>query len=359
MPVDLSILPPAIRPTVENLTEKYEFEKYIPKASNGHVLVGTNRVTDQKIVVKFYYWGDGAHLEPKRLCQLNSPYILNVLDAAAINDDDAYFVTPYCQHGDLEEHLESGCGGIRRALEIILDIATGANEIHSAGFIHRDLKPSNIFCNADKKFVIGDFGSVVEQNGHGYAETKSKQSLLYRTPEQAAYGRAYPQSDVYQIGMIFFQLLGGRLPYEETAWLTSKELAIYKAKPVPDDQHYANEVIETKIKRGKILDYSSLPRWVPKKLIRVVRKCCNLNHSDRYGSLSDLIVKLNNLRPFIPDWRLDPDPVLHKGEYQFRIAKRGDKYLIEKKTSEYSAWRKQRNYQELTCNEAINYLNNL
>lgn len=356
MSVDLSILPVAIRPTAEDLTKKFEFKKAISKGSNGHVLVGTNRLTDQKIVVKFYYWGDGAHLEPKRLCQLNSPHILNVLDAAAINENDAYFVTPYCEHGDLEEHIEKGCGGIRRALEIILDVATGANEIHSAGFIHRDLKPSNIFCNADNKFVIGDFGSVVEQNEHGYAETNSKHSLLYRTPEEAASGRAYPQGDVYQIGMMFFQLLGGCLPYTETAWLTSKELAIYDAKSHPDDQLYANWVIEMRIRSGKILDYYSLPKWVPQELIRVVRKCCKLNHLDRYSSPSELIVKLNNLRSFIPDWRFDPDPVLHTGKCQFRIAKSGEKYLIEKKAGEHSAWRKQNKYQATSYAEAIEFL---
>ena len=359
MPVDLSKLPEGIRPTAENLAKKFEFEKDIWKGNNGHVLVGTNRLTRQKIVVKFYYWGDGAHLEPKHLCDLASPHTLQVLDAAAIDEDDAYFVTQYCEHGDLEEHLDRGGIGIRQAVEIILEVATGVNEIHSAGFIHRDLKPSNVFCNSDQKFVIGDFGSVVERNEHGYADTGSKHSLLYRTPEEAATGRAYPQGDIYQIGIILYQLLGGRLHYNEAEWLSAKELAIYHTKTEPENQLYANAIIEKRITSGRLLDYSSLPAWVPAELIRVIRKCCRLNHSDRFGSVSELIVNLSNLRSSLPDWRLEPEPVLHKHKCRFRLTDNGGKYLVEKKASEHAAWRKQNKHPAMTLDDAVKLVESL
>ncbi len=359
MTFDLSKLPCAIRPTAEDLAKKFEFETDIQKGNNGFVLVGTNRLTRQKIVVKFYYWGDGAHLEPKHLCDLASPYTLQVYDAAAIDKDNAYFVTQYCDHGDLDQCIGKGGIGIRQAVEIIIEIASGVDHIHSEGFIHRDLKPSNIFCTPDNKFVIGDFGSVVAKNENGYADTGSKHSLLYRTPEEASNGRAYPQGDIYQVGIVLYQLLGGRLYYNETEWLSAKERAIYHAKSEPENQFYANGIIENKIISGRLLDYSSLPAWVPAKLVRVIRKCCNPNYKARFGSVSELIVCLSNLRSSLPDWRLEPEPVLHKHEAKFRLTSCGGRYLVERKASEHAVWRKQKKYPAMTLKEAVKLVESL
>jgi serine/threonine protein kinase len=359
MPVDLGNLPDCIRPTADELAKKFEFEKDITKGCNGYVLVGRNMLTRQKIVVKFYYWGDGAHLEPRTLCDLASPHTLRVLDAAAIDKDNAYFVTEYCEHGDLDEHLESGRIGVRRAVEIILNVATGVNEIHSAGFIHRDLKPSNVFCRSDNKFVIGDFGSVVKLNSNGFSETASKHSLIYRTPEEVATGRAYPQGDIYQIGLILYQLLGGVLHCNETEWLSEKQLQIYQAFNEPEDQLYASGIIEKKIAAGKIVDYSSFPAWIPEKLVRVVRKCCRVNPEDRHGSVSDLIVQLSNLRSSLPDWRLEPEPVLHKRGSKFRLTQIGAKYVVEKKSGEHAAWRKQNKHAAMTLYDAVKLVEGL
>lgn len=359
MPVDLKQMPNGIRPTAEDLAKKFDFETEIKKGSNGHILVGKNRLTGQKVVVKFYYWGDGAHLEPKHLFDLESPYTLSVLDAAAIDSDDAYFVTEYCENGDLDDYLDKGNIGIRQAVEVTIEVASGVNHIHSKGFIHRDLKPSNIFCNKNKMFVIGDFGSLVESNDQGYADTGSKHSLLYRTPEEAGSCRAYPQGDIYQIGIILYQLLGGRLFYNETEWLSAKELAVYCAKGEPDNQLYANCIIEKKIIGGKLLDYSSLPAWVPAELVRVIRKCCKLDRSLRFGSVSELIVHLSNLRSSLPDWRLEPDAVLYKRKCRFRLTDSDGKYFVEKKASEHAAWRRQRKYPSMTLNAAVKLVESL
>ena len=353
MTVDLSSLPANLLAAATELEKKYDFQDIIEKGGNGHVLVGVNRILQQKVAVKFYYWGDGAHLEPKHLCDLASPHILQVLDAEAIDKDDAYFVTPYCEHGDLDEHLSKGEIGVRQAVEIVLEIATGANAIHASGFIHRDLKPSNVFCNSERKFVIGDFGSIVEKGEHGYAETGSKHSLVYRTPEEVESGRAYPQGDIYQIGIVLYQLLGGRLLYNEADWLSAKELVIYHSKAHPDNQLYATEIIEKKIISGKLLDYQSLPAWTPDELRRVIRKCCRVDRADRYGSVSELYVQLSNLRSSLPDWRLEPGPILHKHRGKFRLTKSGGKYLIEKKSSENAAWRKQNKHPAMSLADAV------
>jgi serine/threonine protein kinase len=338
----LEDLPPKFEPVVEDLSKRISFESINLKGANGYVLVGSNRIIDRKVVVKFYYWGDGAHAEPKLLVELASPHVLQVFDAAAVDADDAYFMTPYCEHGDLDDVMQAGPVNNLRAVDIILEVASGANFIHSAGFIHRDLKPSNIFCDGARRFVIGDFGSIVQKSSLGYAQTISKHSLLYRTPEEIVEGRAYEQSDIYQIGIVLYQLLGGKLSYDEADWLSPQQLKIYGGKMHPDNQLYAASIIEGKIRAGKLLDYSTLADWCPPELVSIIRKCCQVKWSSRFESVSALMVKLNNTRHLLADWRCEPDPILYRKGGMFRISESEGTYTVEKRLGNSSSWRKQR-----------------
>lgn len=348
MLTELLKLPPKFLAVAEELNKRIEFESINEKGANGYVLIGTNRITDRKVVVKFYYWGDGAHAEPRLLADLASEHVLQIHDAAAVDDEDAYFMAPYCENGDLDDVMQASSIGNVRAVDIILDIASGANFIHSKGYLHRDLKPSNVFCDNDKKFVIGDFGSVVKKGADGYAETASKHSLLYRTPEEINSNRAYEQGDVYQLGVILYQLLGGYLPYNETDWLTAKQLALYQTMPHPENQLFAASIIEKKIKDGNLLNLSSLPAWCPSELKAVIRKCCRVNHADRFEGVSAMMVKLNNIRASLPDWRCDPDPILYRHRARFRITESGGTYGIEKKLDTATNWRRQRKIEPCT-----------
>lgn len=100
MAVDLATLPENIQTAALKLAERIDFEGAILKGANGVVLTGRNRLLNRKVVVKFYYWGDGAHMEPRLLETLASPHVLKVDDAAAIDKDDAYFIAPFCDDGD-------------------------------------------------------------------------------------------------------------------------------------------------------------------------------------------------------------------------------------------------------------------
>lgn len=351
---ELSKLPTKFRALVEELSKKIDFESVNGKGANGYVLIGTNRITDRKVVVKLYYWGDGAHAEPRLLADLASEHVLQVHDAAAVDDEDAYFMAPYCEHGDLDDVMQTNVIGNLRAVDIILEIASGANFIHGKGFLHRDLKPSNVFCDSNYKFVIGDFGSVVKKGAEGYAQTASKHSLLYRTPEEIETGRAYEQGDVYQLGIILYQLLGGHLPYNETDWLNTKQLAAYQGMSHPENQLFAASIIEKKIKDGKLLDLGSLPAWCPSELKAVIRKCCRVSRNDRFEGVSALMVKLNNIRPSLPDWRCEPDPILYRHRARFRITEAGGKYGIEKTLAAATNWRKQKKHELCTSmHEAV------
>jgi serine/threonine protein kinase len=333
------------------LAERIEFEAINDKGANGWVLIGRNKLLDRKVVVKFYYWGDGAHMEPRLLSNLASPHVLAVDDAAAIDADYAYFTAPFCDAGDLDDVLAAGQIGIKQAVDMVVDIATGTNFIHAKGYIHRDLKPSNIFCDDAGKLVIGDFGSVVKKGEEGYAQTASRHSLLYRTPEEIQTGRAYPQGDVYQLGIVLFQLVGGHLPYDEQAWLSQKELAEYANLSAPHNQIYATKIIEQKIIKGKLLDYASIPPWCPPELVKLIKKSCKI--TDRIESPAILIAKLHNARANLADWRFEPQPVLYREKARIKIVGSGDNHTLLKMAKAGSEWRNVRSVAPCSLREAV------
>jgi eukaryotic-like serine/threonine-protein kinase len=353
MPFEIMALPEKIRPIVAELSKKYEFEKINLKGANGYVIIAVNRLIERRVAIKFYYWGDGAHPEPRTLSTLASDNILRVHDAAAIDNEDAYFVTEFCEGGDLDDLLFKGPIGVIKAVDYIQDIASGASFLHAAGYIHRDLKPSNIFCDVNKKLLIGDFGSVVAIGAKGYVETFSTHSPIYRTPEKIESGRDYPQGDIYQIGLVFYQLLGGKLSYNLEDWLTKQQVECYNSLPEPSNQLYANEIIESLILKGKILDYSSLPPWCPKPLISIIRKCTHLDMSKRFDSVTALKGKLNNIRADLPNWRVSPELVLARPKVDYRVRQEQDLFFVEKLVRRSMLWRRIRTIAPASLAEII------
>jgi eukaryotic-like serine/threonine-protein kinase len=91
---------------------------------------------------------------------MQSRKILSVFDAGYIDDRWAYFVTPYCTGGDLDDLLERSKIGNLKALDLVANILKGLSHLHSQQLLHRDIKPSNVYINEVGEAVIGDFGSV-------------------------------------------------------------------------------------------------------------------------------------------------------------------------------------------------------
>lgn len=340
MPYDIADLPAKLRPTATRLSESITFSDIIFKGANGHVLIGHHRLLDRKVVVKFYYWGDGAHIEPALLARLESPHVLKVDHAEAIDEDDAFFITRHCAAGDLDDELASRAFGPVEAIDALLQFGAGVSYLHGEGYVHRDLKPSNLFVTDDGSRVIGDFGSVVQIGDEDFANSLSKHAIIYRPPEDFDGSRYFRQGDVYQLGIVFYQLLGGTLPYDIEEWLTPKQVADGKKLQDVDRQVFYNSLIEACICSGKVLNLDSLPDCVPGTLKRLLRKACHLDKDCRYPTAADFLATLNNIRPRVFDWRLSGDILtLRDGGRAYRVVPSGGQFHVEKQVA--SGWRRQ------------------
>ncbi|MDB9856802.1 serine/threonine protein kinase [Amylibacter sp.] len=292
------------RESVEMLSKKIEFTKIDKKAGSGFVLFGKHQILNDEVAVKFYHTTAGVSPEPQKLATLKHPNILRVNDAEEVDDDFAFFVAPYCAAGDLDDLMCLGTLGVKEAIDLVAKVTSAIAYLHSEGFIHRDLKPQNIFLTEKDEPAIGDFGSVIVQGAGGYTISLTKHSLLYRPPEDILYNHFHQTGDIYQLGILLFQLLGGHLPYDEIEWLNSIQTKRYLNLHFPENQIFAGECIEKKICGGKLLDFSTLPKWVDNKVVALIRKAVRVDPNKRHASASDFQIALHNVKSKVQDWQV-------------------------------------------------------
>jgi serine/threonine protein kinase len=132
----------------------------------------------------------------------------------------AYLVMPYVAGGTLREVLEKrGILPLNEVLPIIDQAASALDYAHRQGIVHRDLKPGNILFHADGRVLLADFGlaKVLKETRDTDSTLTSLGTVIgtpeYLSPEQATGSPIDPRTDVYSLGVILYQMLGGRVPF--------------------------------------------------------------------------------------------------------------------------------------------------
>jgi serine/threonine-protein kinase len=157
--------------------------------------------------------------EAKAMASLNHRNIVGVYDFD-IQDGMYYIVMKFVSGGTLKQKLESMASKDQRlslayAIRIVLEIADALAYAHGRGMVHRDIKPGNIMLDEDGHAVLTDFGIAKILSGPSFTATGAMIGTpAYMSPEQGLGQPGDERSDLYALGVLFYQMATGRLPYE-------------------------------------------------------------------------------------------------------------------------------------------------
>ncbi|WP_125767118.1 Stk1 family PASTA domain-containing Ser/Thr kinase [Lapidilactobacillus wuchangensis] len=159
--------------------------------------------------------------EAKATSELSHPNIVGVYDVGTDNGMQ-YIVMEYVAGDNLKTFIDQHYPlPLPEVIEMMTQVLSAVQLAHSQGIIHRDLKPQNILVTASGQVKIADFGIAVALNDKSVTQTNSLLgSVHYISPEQARGGMATPQSDIYALGIILYELLMGKVPFSGDSAVT-------------------------------------------------------------------------------------------------------------------------------------------
>ena len=165
--------------------------------------------------------------EAKAAAAIGSPHIVQVLDAGISSAGEPFLAMELLDGEDLKSRLQShGALPFDEAIEIALQILTGLGAAHAAGIVHRDLKPANVFLARNPGGEVAkllDFG-VSKFAPPGHESDLTRTGIVLGTPHYMApecfsgSKSAAPRSDLYSVGVILYEMLSGRMPFEADSY---------------------------------------------------------------------------------------------------------------------------------------------
>lgn len=155
-------------------------------------------------------------IEAKAAAKLNHPNIVSVYDVG-VTDNINYIVMEYIEGANLKEVIRTrGYFTNEEALGVAIQISEALEEAHKNGIIHRDIKPQNILVTVKGEIKVTDFGIARAVNANTITSNNSTMgSVHYFSPEQARGGFIDQKSDIYSLGISMFEMVTGKLPYDD------------------------------------------------------------------------------------------------------------------------------------------------
>lgn len=279
----------------QKINERYEVIRSIGEGGMANVYLGYDTILDRNVAIKVLR-GDLStdekfvrrfQREALSASSLSHPNIVEMYD---VGEDDGiyYIVMEYIEGQTLKQLLKRrGSLTLSEAIDIMLQLTDGMAHAHDSYIIHRDLKPQNIMIQDDGQIKITDFGIAMALNSTQLTQTNSVMgSVHYLPPEQAAGKGSTIKSDIYSIGIIFYELLTGELPFKGD---NAVEIALKQMKETIPDIHEDNPAI-------------------PMSVYNVVLKSTAKNPKNRY---SDARIMHDDLLTVLDDDRMNEEKYVY------------------------------------------------
>ncbi|MCI7020073.1 MAG: Stk1 family PASTA domain-containing Ser/Thr kinase [Clostridiales bacterium] len=212
--------------------------------------------------------------EGEAVAMLSHPNIVQVYDVST--SDSANFIVMELIDGiSLKEYMEKkGILNWKETLHFSLQIAKGLEHAHSRGIIHRDIKPHNIMVLKNGSVKVMDFGIARVMNKSNTLTKEALGSVHYISPEQAKGGHTDNRSDLYSLGVVMYEMMAGRPPYDGESAVSVAIQHINGGAPLP----------------------SSYNPNIPTGLEQIIMKAMALEVRDRYVSATEMLQDMEEFR---------------------------------------------------------------
>ncbi len=279
----------------QKINDRYEIIKSIGEGGMANVYLAYDTILDRNVAIKVLR-GDLANdekfvrrfqREALSASSLSHPNIVAMYD---VGEDNGlyYIVMEYVEGKTLKQLLKKrGSLTLSEAIDIMLQLTDGMAHAHDSYIVHRDLKPQNIMIQDDGQIKITDFGIAMALNSTQLTQTNSVMgSVHYLPPEQAAGKGATIKSDIYSMGIIFYELLTGELPFKGDS---AVEIALKQMKePLPDVHKLNNDI--------------------PQSIENIILKSTAKNPKNRYDDAKSMH---NDLLTALNDDRINEEPYVY------------------------------------------------
>ena len=255
----------------QKINDRYEIIKSIGEGGMANVYLGHDTILDRNVAIKVLR-GDLSNDEKfvrrfqREALSASSLAHPNIVEMYDVGEDDGtyYIVMEYVDGKTLKQLLKRrGTLTLSEAIDIMSQLTDGMAHAHDSYIIHRDLKPQNIMIKDDGQIKITDFGIAMALNSTQLTQTNSVMgSVHYLPPEQASGKGCTIKSDIYSMGIIFYELLSGSLPFRGD---NAVEIALkHMREPLPSVRE----------------ENSSIPQSIE----NIIRKATAKNPKNRYDS---------------------------------------------------------------------------
>jgi len=273
----------------------YTILKEIGRGGMGEVYLAEDTTLGRRIALKIlpaFFTKDEQRVrrfqqEARAASALNHPNILTIHEIGKTGS--TYFIaTEFIEGQTLRDRLAQSPVRLADALEIAMQAASALSSAHQAGLVHRDIKPENIMIRPDGLVKVLDFGLVkLTDEGDGVDSASTTQPKVatnagmvmgtasYMSPEQACGSSVDGRTDIWSLGVVLYELIAGRLPFEGSN--TNQFLAsiLSDKEPLP------------------LVRYAS---GVPAELERIIEKALSKNRDERYQTSKDMLLDLKKLK---------------------------------------------------------------
>lgn len=271
----------------QKINERYEIIKSIGEGGMANVYLAYDSILDRNVAIKVLR-GDLSNDEKfvrrfqREALSASSLAHPNIVEVYDVGEDNGiyYIVMEYIDGKTIKQLLKKrGNLTLSEAIDIMLQLTDGMAHAHDSYIIHRDLKPQNVMIKDDGSIKITDFGIAMAINATQLTQTNSVMgSVHYLPPEQAAGKRATTKSDIYSMGIIFYELLTGVLPFRGD---NAVEIAL---------KHMRDELPSVRDEHPEL----------PQSVDNIIRRATAKNPKNRYDDVrsmhADLLTCLNDDR---------------------------------------------------------------